>query len=539
MKDAEHWSDRAPAMGRAFAIAAAFGGFVIWLAWRRMPWARRSQSVGERFAELLQRLGTTFIKLGQHLSLRADLLPDETLHALARLQDHVLPFPVEVAEREIQQAFGQRVEQLFSRFDRVPLAAASVAQIHRAALPDGREVVVKVRRPGILSQVDSDMRLLRQVARVAQWLIPPVRRFGPVAMVDEIWANLRLELDLAREARYVRRFADAFRGSATVTVPDVIGDLWTQTVFIQEFSQGRRIDTLSGEPGLAVAQSLVDSYLHQLFRMGLFHGDPHPGNLFVMSDLRVCFHDFGIVGHLDKRLRRALAAFATAFVEQDADWVVDAWLDLGLLRQQTDRQMFRGVVEDILRDCAERPLREWSLAQAFMRLVAAGRSSAIGLPTSLLVLSRMLLLLESTVRQIAPAFSIFETLSKHVESGPLGDSKQHAAPSSRRLPFELAAAMDELPQFVARQLHGRLGKARLFELAIVPDPSFAQTLAQTGDRIALALVTLGLYIASSLLMQHAIGPKVAGLPMLAIAGYALAIRFTFSVAWGRPRGYAR
>ena len=521
-------------VGRALRIGLAFAGFVLWWAWHRAVMRCDDHPVAERFATLLQGLGTTFVKLGQHLSLRADLLPEAAQQALARLQDHVGPFPSEQAQQAVESAFGRPCSQLFARFDLSPLAAASVAQIHRAELPDGTEVIVKIRRPGAAEAVESDMRILHVLATVAQALLPPLRRWGLVAIVDEIAGNLRLEMDLAREARFVRRFADVWRGSPEVDIPDVIDGLCSAPVMVQRYSSGVRFDTVAAPEREVCARRLVDSYVTQFFGHGLFHGDPHPGNLFVMADGRICFHDFGIVGRLDRRLRKALTAFALAFVEQDADWVVDAWLDMGLVGSQVERRAFLPVVQSLLADCAERPLRDWSLPSALGRLVAAGRSHAVRLPADLLVLTRTLLLLESTVRTLTSEFSIFETLSRHAAAGSIKLAPRQEA--SKRLAFEMGSAASDLPALLAQRMHGALTRERLFEIAIAPDARLLDGFDRASRRIALALVTLGLYIASSLLMQHAVGPRWLGMPLLALAGYALAIRFTFSIARGRaPR----
>ncbi len=522
---------RRSALRRVLRISLAFTGFVLWWGWHRAVMRCDDHPAAERFAALLQGLGTTFVKLGQHLSLRADLLPEAAQQALSRLQDHVGAFPAELARQAVESAFGRPCSQLFARFDLAPLAAASVAQIHRAALPDGTEVIVKIRRPGTAETVEADMRILHGVATVAQALLPALRRWGLVAVVDEIATNLRLEMDLMREARFVRRFADAWRGSPDIDIPDVIDGLCAPSVMVQRFSSGVRIDAVAAAEREACARRLVDSYVTQLFEHGLFHGDPHPGNLFVMADGRICLHDFGIVGRLDRRLRRALTAFALAFVEQDADWVVDAWLELGLVGSQVERRAFLPVVQLLLADCAERPLRDWSLPGTLGRLVAAGRSQALRLPTDLLVLTRTMLLLEGTVRTLAPTFSIFETLSRHAAAGSIQQAPREVA--SKRLAFELGSAASDLPALAARRLHGLLAGVRLFEITIVPDPRLQQAVERASRRIALALVTLGLYIASSLLMQHAVGPQWGGMPLLALAGYALAIRFTFSIARGR------
>jgi ubiquinone biosynthesis protein len=300
---------------------------------------------------------------------------------------------------------------------------------------------------------------------------------------------------------------------------------------VQQFSRGAHLHGLPPAMGAAAAGKLVDSYIVQIFRDGFFHGDPHPGNVFVMDDGRICLHDFGIVGRVDRSMRRALVAFALAFVEQDADWVVDAWLDLGLVGEGTDRAVFVPVVRTLVADCAEHPLKDWSLSDALAQLVAAGRTQDVRLPRDLLVLTRTLLLLEGTVRLLAPDFSIIEAISRHTATG-IFDERKSAA--SQRLPYELGNAANALPTLLARRLHSVLRQRELLQLSIKPDVRMLSGIDRLGRRIALALVTLGLYIASSLLMQHAVGPRWGDMPVLALLGYALAIRLTFFIA--RSRG---
>lgn len=519
------------ALRRATQIAMALSGFLLWVAWHRGLMRCDTHRAADRFAEVLQRLGTTFVKLGQHLSLRADILAPDAQEALASLQANVAPFPPEQAVQEVEAALGRPWQQLFARFDMHALAAASIAQIHRAALPDGTEVVVKIRRPGAAEQAETDMRILRRIVLVMQGLVPSLRRWGLAAIVDEVAANFRYEMDLSREAASVRRFADAWRGSADIVIPDVVDGLCTPTVMVQQFSHGAHLHGLPSPTAVAAAGKLVDSYVAQIFRDGFFHGDPHPGNVFVMDDGRICLHDFGIVGRVDGNMRRALVAFALAFVEQDAEWVVDAWLDLGLLGDGTDRAVFVPVMRALVADCAQRPLKDWSLSGALAQLVAAGRTQEVRLPRDLLVLTRTLLLLEGTVRLLAPEFSIIEAISRHTTTGVFDEPKSAA---SQRLPYELGNAAHALPSLLARRLHSVLRQGDLLQLSIKPDARMLSGIDRLGRRVALALVTLGLYIASSLLMQHGVGPRWGDMPVLALLGYALAIRFTFSIA--RSRG---
>ena len=218
-------------LGRAFEIFSAFAGFGLWLAFQRLGFGR-APSAAPRFARLLEDLGTSFVKLGQHLSLRSDLFPPEFIEQLQKLQDQVKLFPAEEAIAAVERAFGEPPARLFERFDSQPLAAASVAQVHTARTFDGREVVVKILRPGVALQVERDMRILLAVARLAARFSAFLTRYKAPDVVREVAASLRKELDLREEARNARRFADAFRGSETVGIPDVILELCAETVMV-------------------------------------------------------------------------------------------------------------------------------------------------------------------------------------------------------------------------------------------------------------------------------------------------------------------
>jgi ubiquinone biosynthesis protein len=397
---------------RTLRIGTAIVSFAGWNLWRRFGLIHPVQTPGERFAEALQGLGTTFVKLGQHLSLRPDLLPAGYIAALQNLQDHVAAFPASQARTTIEQALGAPVESVFSSFEPEPFAAASIAQVHGAILPDGRAVIVKVRRPGIAEQIDRDLRLALIAVRLAGGVIPGLKRYRLSQIVSEVWANLRREADFRLEARNVRRFAEALHGLPGIKVPDIEERLCRDSILVVERSHGARVDEVPDPVrGRALARRLVDAYLHQFFTIGAFHGDPHPGNLFITPEGEICFHDFGIVGTLDKATRRALAAFMLAFVEQDADWVVDAWFEMGVLAQQaSERAVFRRIVAELLDDFSRMPLAQWSLGEAFQRLIAGGRGVGFGIPTNLLVLGRTMLLIESAVRALDPQFSLLDAL---------------------------------------------------------------------------------------------------------------------------------
>jgi ubiquinone biosynthesis protein len=521
-------------VGRLARIVVAAAGLTVGVLGLRFGSRSAGAPLPQRLAQTFERLGTTFVKFGQALSLHRDLLPDPYVEALQNLQDRVSPFPGELAIHEVEVGLGRPLAELFAEFEPVPFAAASVAQAHKASLHDGRAVMVKVRRPGIRSQIDQDMRILSAVLRGILVLVPRLRRHQPLRLVEEAWISLHREIDFRQEARSIRRFAQAFRDWPMLYVPGAIDDLYSDGVLVQELSGGRRVDDPSlGEDGPRLAGVFVDAYLYQFFVLGVFHGDPHPGNLFVTDDGRLCFHDFGLVGYLDRSTRRSLALFVQAFAHQDAGWLLDAAIDLGVIGREVDRAAFRRGLEEIMADYAALPLKEWSLAQAFHRVVRLGRGEGVGLPHNLLILMRTMFELESTVRLLDPKFHLLEELLVKGEQTLAAVLRERGARAPlERLKSEAALTAQDLPAVLGALLH-RLqeeGEAPQLGLRHHGLDRIERSVHQAGQRIALALVTLGLYIAASLLMQHGVGPRVlSDLPLLALLGYGLALWLTCRV----------
>lgn len=500
--------------------------------------SRASAHQAARLRSALERLGPTFVKLGQALSQRPDILPPIWVRELARLRENVPPFPSEIAVRTVETALGRPVREAFREFDPEPLAAGSVAQVHAARMRDGQDVVVKVVRPGVRDRIDKDMRILLRLTRVATAIVPALHDRRAPALVQEIWRKLSAEVDMRQEARNARRFARAFEGSTTICIPQIVEQAHLRDVLIQQRSHGRRL----GEPrpkaeASRLAEAFIDFYLQQFFVVGAFHADPHPGNIFVLGDGRLCFHDFGAVGVLDAPTRRALLGFLQAFMAQDPEWLADAATDLGLISSLADRdEMARGV-EELLVDLAGSPIEEWSIGQIMLQITRLGGSDALALPPHLAALVRTVLTAEGTLRLIDPQLNVIETMKARgaaLIGGP--DLKTNAEAGFERLKWEGALAVQSAPAAAARGLralrraNGELG-LHLPEVAEAAD-----RIGRAADRIAFALVALGLYVAASLLMQHSIGPRLFGdLPVLAAAGYAVALWFTLQLVRGIGR----
>ena len=496
---------------------------------------RAPELLPERVSDTLVGLGTTFIKLGQGLSLRWDLLPPEYRDALARLHSDVPPFPAETAIRATEQAFGQPLADLFSMFDETPLAAGSVAQIHPARLHDGRDVVVKITRPGIHAQVQADVRLLRRTVRIAQTIWPPLKRQRPLELVDELAVFLRDEIDMRHEAQNMRRMAKVIDPLSAMTLPHVIEPLATREVLVQDRSFGARLETAHGTPAApALAARLLDVYVHQLLAAGVFHADPHPGNLFVVGDGRLCLHDFGSIGVLDPASRLALGGLVEAIAANDAPDVVDAAIALGFFQAQIERRPYEREVHMILAEMASRPLAQWSIAEAIWRVARIGQGKDFRLPPHLLVLMRTLFLLENTLRALDPELDLLGTLTARA---PEIAGQIRAARAGRPIASQLARSARQLPHLAAELLRqAQLGDGRpALSIHHRGLGSTQEAIARTGNRLALALVTLGLFVSASLLTLHGEGPLMFGhLPTLAVVAFvaagALSLRLIVSIS---------
>jgi ubiquinone biosynthesis protein len=424
------------------------------------------------------------------------------------------------------------INQLFEWFERKPLAAASVAQVHAARLFDGRHVIVKVRRPHIKARINHDMRALAWLARIAVAVSPTVKHYQPLHVIDEIWNNLQKEIDFRQEARNIRRFTTAFAEWDTVHIPAAIDDLVSETVIVQARSSGRRIDDPAVAPdGARLARNFVDAYLHQVLVLGAFHGDPHPGNLFITPEGRICFHDFGLIGVLDGAARRKLAAFTNAFMRRDADWLLDSAIDLGVLGGKMDRAHFRRGLSEIIADYAALPVKDWSLADAFLRVTRLGRGQNVLVPYDLLILMRALYLAEHVVRVLDPKFELLEhlrakgpeVLNAAMEPSDWGGSLDRVKHDALTAALDLPAALGLL----LRKL-GPDGEGLNLGMHIREFDGIKEHLGRSINRLALALVAASLYVAGALLMQHSIGPRMWGdIPVLAMIAFVLALLLTF------------
>lgn len=379
-----------------------------------------AQTRPEHLRSALEELGTTFIKLGQILSTRADLLPPDYLSELTKLQDNTLPVPFEEIREVLLDELGQSLDDIFLHFEPEPLASASIGQAHLALLPDGTEVVVKVRRPGVVEQVNEDLEILKELAATASRHSEFADRYDLVGLVDEFSQTLRNELDYIREGRNAERFAANFAGDPLIHVPRVFWATTTSRVLTLERVRGVKINDLAGLDAQGTNRRWLANYatnvvLKMVCEHGFFHADPHPGNFFIEQNSAIGLIDFGMVGALDEPTQDRLADLLVAINHQDANRLVDVLLDLGVSGKRIDRASLRRDVERLLATYWDLPLGELKVTALLNDVFAVMRRHHLHLPSNLALLLKTLMMIEGLGVNLDPDFHFTTTLEPYTE----------------------------------------------------------------------------------------------------------------------------
>jgi len=377
-----------------------------------------SAPLGERIRLALEELGPIFVKFGQAISTRRDLLPTDIADELAKLQDAVPPFPADEAIEIINDAYGEPVENVFERFDTDPLAAASIAQVHTAKLKAGTEVIVKVLRPGVLEQIERDLGVLRLLAGLADRYWEHGKRLRPLEIVDEYEHTILDELDLMREAANTAQLKRNFQGSDMLYVPEIYWDYCRPEVLVQERIFGTPIsdmDTLreDGTNFQVLAENGVEIFFTQVFRHNFFHADMHPGNIFVLhndpENPKYAAVDFGIVGSLSPEDQRYLAENFLAFFDRDYYRIAKLHLDSGWVPPGTRVDQLEAAVRTVCEPIFNKPLAEISFAQVLMRLFRVAQRFDVEIQPQMILLHKTLFNIEGLGRQLYPQLDLWET----------------------------------------------------------------------------------------------------------------------------------
>ena len=426
---------------------------------------------GQRLREAFETLGPIFVKFGQLLSTRRDLLPLDIADELAKLQDRVPPFPSQLAVAEIEKALGRKIEDVFESFEREPVASASIAQVHFAKLRDGREVAVKVLRPRVEQEIARDLALLETAASLAERLWQDGRRLRPRKVVAEFARHLDEEVDMMREAANASQLRRNFAGSALLLVPEIHWEFCAQRVMVMERMYGTPVSQVQAlrEQGIDIpvlARTGVEIFFTQVFRDGFFHADMHPGNIQVATDEanrgRFIALDFGIMGSLTEVDKNYLAQNFLAFFNRDYRRVAQAHLDAGWVPAATRVEEFEAAIRAVCEPVFARPLKEIYFGKLLLRLFQTSRRFNVEVQPQLVMLQKTLLNIEGLGRELDPDLDLWATAKPYLERW-MGEEigwRGLWRTLRQEAPF-WAATLPQLP----RLLHRALSQDRLGEVS--------------------------------------------------------------------------
>ena len=466
-----------------------------------------------RVRRALEDMGPTFVKLGQILATRADLFSPEWLSEFRKLQDQVKTVPYQQLLTQIEEDLGAKPEEIFAEFNHQPLAAASISQVYKARLQDGSPVVVKIRRPGIRSVVEADLRLLAQLAEIAEQEIKPLQRYRPKEIVHQFTRSMRRELDLAAECRNAERMMSNFEGDTNIVIPKVYWQWTCERLNVQEFIDGipgYDLDAIE-EAGLdreLLATRGAEAILKMILEDGFFHADPHPGNCFYLSDNRIAFIDFGMVGRLSEERRGQVLNLLRGLIDKDPQRVVKILMQWSDNPSLHNLDVFSLDIDDFIDQYSDIPLKELNITELLNNLTTLLRDHQLNLPPDLTLLFKAFITLDGLGRQLDPDFNLVEMatpllkrifLMRYSPDALLKRSKDNL--------LGLAELITDLPKDLHKLMesmrHGSLG----LKIDINKPEWLGKELDRTINRLSISLVTSALIVGSSIVTTVEGGPS--------------------------------
>jgi ubiquinone biosynthesis protein len=486
----------------------------------------------QRLFSAINELGPTFIKMGQIISTRPDLIPWPYMEQLEKLQDMVPPFPFEQVEEICIQELNKNLAQVFVGFESQPIASASIAQVHRAQLLTGESVVIKVQRPGIQRIIETDMEILFDLARLLEARTVWGRHYGLVDIVEEFAESLRAELDFTSEGRNADRFYNLFAQDATVTIPKVYWEYSTRQLLVMEYIDGIKMSSTdqlrkAGYNLQLVGRNFVNAILKQIYIFGFFHSDPHPGNLSVLPGDNVVFMDFGQVGRIDESTRDKAVNLVLAMVRYDVDAVMRGLLDIGVVRRKVNRSALRRDLNRLQQKYYGLPMSQIDVGVALQELVDISYRYEIKIPAEFALAIKCLVTSEGVLQQLDPKISLLELAEPFAKK----IVRQRLAPKElQRTLVRSVLELWDVAHRVPKQLENVLGLVEEGELKVQLEHQnlhrFSMRLNMIANRITLSILIGSLIVGSSLIVNRVPGSILSRLPIAEI-GYLVAAAMGF------------
>ncbi len=481
----------------------------------------------QRIRQALEELGPTFIKLGQILATRVDLFPPQYIAEFEKLQDQAPPVPFEDLLAQIEEDIGGSIDDFFLEVNRQPLAAASIAQVHKATLTDGTPVILKIRRPGLRKIIEADLRLLQRIVDIAEAESPDIRRFHPREVLRQFNQSLRRELDLAAECRNAERVAANLADDPNIVIPKVYWQLTGERINVQEYIQGihgRDLKTIekSGLDRKLLADRGSKAVMKMIMEDGFFHADPHPGNVFYLPDNRLAFIDFGMVGRLTEERREQVVSLLYGMVHHapaKVAEILEDWSD----NIYTDEDVLTVDLEAFVDQYSSLALKDLSLTAMLSDLMALLRDHKLVLPPDLALLIKAYITLDGLGRYLNPEFNTLVFAAPYIQEIMMERYRPETiAKRGWRNLIGVADLLASLPKDLRKLLRASRKGAVQIDVTVRHLDRYVSTMDIAISRLTMGMVTAALIIGSSIIMTVEGGPELFGLPAFGFLGYTFA-----------------
>jgi ubiquinone biosynthesis protein len=476
----------------------------------------------EELANDLEAMGPTFIKIGQLLASRSDLIPEVYLKPLERLQDNVKPFSFEEVEQIILSELGARVSKAFSDFDPKPIAAASLGQVHFAALRDGRKVIVKVQRPEIRKQIAEDFEVLTQIAEFLDTHTEIGRRYRFMTVVEEFRITIQQELNYERESQNLITLGENLKDFERIQIPQPVPDYTTRSVLTMDYVQGRKITALSpltklDLKGAPLAEELFKAYLKQIMVDGIFHADPHPGNVFLTDDGNIALIDLGMVGRVAPTLQENLLKLLIAVSEGDNEQAADIIIDISRTDENFNREQFRRRISQVITSAQNQSMEQLNVGKSLLDMSKTAIDNGLFVPSELTLLGKTLLQLDEVGKIIDPTFDPYAAVRRNVASLVAQRLKKHASQGTMvNSMLDLKNLFTHLPARLNRILDAIANAELEVKVKTVDTQLLVEGFQKIANRITAGVLLGSLILGASLMMRIETRFTIFGYPGLAI-----------------------
>lgn len=488
----------------------------------RTPAAKNGAAAPDQLATDLEGMGPTYVKLGQVLAGRPDLMPEAYRLALARLQDNVKPFPFEDVEKIVEGELGVRLSKAFSEFSREPVAAASLGQVHQAKLRDGRPVVVKVQRPDIRPIIEQDFQVLTELSTTLDAHTKVGRRYRFASMVEEFHVTIQQELNYEREAQNLITVGRNLREFADIQVPQPVMDYTTRSVLTMEYVTGRKVTSLSplarlDVDGTKLCEELFRAYLKQVLVDGVFHADPHPGNVFLTDEGRIALLDLGMVGHTAPQMQQNLLKFLLALSDSDGDAVADLVIRVSEQTDDFNAPEFRRKINQLIAQTRDKGLAQIKVGQSILEITRNAGENGLYVPSELTLLGKTLLQLDEIGRILAPEWDPNASVRRNVDEFMSERMKKDVSKGNvLNTLLEMRDFMGGLPSRLNRIMDSVVNNELEVKVKSVDVKVVMEGMQKIANRITTGLVLAALIVGASLLMRVETSFQLFGYPGLAI-----------------------